>query len=471
MNIIQRIGRWFNNLFAKRNIEEALGVVIATSPAMLQAQEEWRQIYSGNARWNNEDTPSLFLAAGLCVEFARSVTVELKSEVTGSQRADYLQEQYLPVLDELRKTTEKACAGGTVVLRPFVREDSIHVTTVENNCYFPIRYNGLGELVSVVFADVISRDEKYYTLLEHCDWDNGTYTIIYYAFVSDDKTNLGKPIPLSEIEEWAELPPEITFEDVERPWFSVFKMPQLNHIDQTAPEGVAIFSKAIELLRQADKQHARTVWEYEGSELAVFAPVDMWRDIGRKDAQDPRKGEVKLDIPEGKDRLYVNTAISNESLKKPEVFNPPPRDESLHRGLDRIKRQIEFNCGASYGIISDPQTQDKTATEVRAGKQRFYSTIVDIQHSLEEALRNLIAIMDDMATRYYLAPQGVYDISFQWDDSVIADREREFTEKMQLLSASVLSPVEMRAWYLGVDVDSEGAQNLPGAFDEPETED
>lgn len=476
MNLFRQIKGWLSGLFAKKDIEDALKIKIATSPAMQEAQELWRKVYAGFAPWNDKCTPSLFLAAGLCVEFARSVTVELKSEIRSSAgpnpveetgtRAAYLQEQYNTVLASLRKAVEDACAGGTIVLRPFVRGGAILVDAVENDCFFPIRYNELKELERVIFLSTIVKREKFFTLLEDCDYSNGNYTITYSAYVSDNKRNLGRPCPVNDVEEWAALPPSITFNDVKQPWFVMLTMPQKNHIDKTSPEGVSIFSKAIEHLRRADKQSARMDWEYEGGELAVFAPADMWRDIGKKDAQNPRNGEVRLDIPKGKDRLFVQTNIADDAMSIPTVFNPEFRDESLHRGLDRIKRQIEFICGCSYGIISDPQSQEKTATEIIAGKQRFYSTIMDIQAATQSALEKLIDIMDDITTRYYLAPQGNYETSFQWDDSIIADRETEFKERLQAQGAGWISAIENRAWWLGVDKESEEAQDVPNGFDE-----
>lgn len=481
MNIFQRAARWIQGLFPKIDIEHALDVKIATSPAMLAAQELWRKLYIGEAPWNSEDVPSLFLAAGLCVEFARSVTVELNSEITGSPRAEYLQEQYIRVLDDLRKTTEKACAGGTVIIRPFVRGELIHTRTIENNGYWPIRYNELGDLVEVVFADIIHRDEKYYTLLEHCDWKDNTYSIEYHAYKSDDKEHLGMEISRTEVEEWANLL-DISFDEVEQPWFSVFKMPQLNHVEQNAPEGVSVFSKAVDLIRKADELASQTEWEFKGGELAVFAPADMWKDIGKKDALNPRNGQVKLEIPDGKERLYVNTGIDSTSLKTPETFNPEFRDDSLHRGLDRIKRQIEFNCGMSYGIISDPQTVQRTATEIEASLQRFWSSVSDVQKSLEESLRRLIEIMDDMSTRYLLAPQGNYDVSFDWDDSIIVNQAEQQTEVkaeigtlIGLLGAQVIQPNEIRAvaknnlkYFSMVTEDDiiEASKEVPGAFEE-----
>lgn len=452
MSLWQRVRRWWSHLIPYENIEEALGVTISTSQDMLDAQELWRKMFAGDAPWNDENNPSLFLAAGLCTEIARSVTIKFESEVTGSPRADFLNKQHQRGIRDLRSDVEKLCFGGTIIWRPFVLGGNIYNSTSENNCYYPIKYNELNELIEVVFADTVIQRDKYYTLLEHCIFANNTYTIEYTAYRSDYPDELGKAVRLSSVERWATLPPLFRFKNVERPWFVTIRMPQLNHIEQNSPDGAALFSKAVNLIRDADRQYGRTVWEFEGGELAVDAPSDMWRDIGRKDPLNPRNGRVVLDMPEGKKRLYRNTGIASDKLL-PTVFNPDFRDASLYNGLNNICRKIEFASGLAFGIISDPQAVERTKAEVLHGRERSASTVKDIQGTLEAALRQLVAVMDDMATRYYLAPQGKYDISFFWDDSIMetseeknAEYNAELGRLMLALQAGLIKPEVVTAF-------------------------
>ena len=57
--------------------------------------------------------------------------------------------------------------------------------------------------------------------------------------------------------------------------------------------------------------------------------------------------------------------------------------------------------------------------------------------------------MDKYATVYGLAPEGDYDVSFDWDDSILTDRDQQNQEMLMLLNAGIVSKVEYRMWYYG----------------------
>ena len=84
-------------------------------------------------------------------------------------------------------------------------------------------------------------------------------------------------------------------------------------------------------------------------------------------------------------------------------------------------------------------------------RQRTYATILDVQTALQDALVQLVWAMDQWATRGELAPEGEYEMLFEFDDSVVVNRQEEFMERMQLVTAGVMQPWELRAWYLGED--------------------
>ena len=60
----------------------------------------------------------------------------------------------------------------------------------------------------------------------------------------------------------------------------------------------------------------------------------------------------------------------------------------------------------------------------------------------------MIEVLDIYCDIYDFAQRGKYTVSFDFDDSIVCDRTREFTEKITLLENGIIAPWEMRAWYL-----------------------
>ena len=66
--------------------------------------ELWSRMLEGRGPWINKEVVSAGLPAAISGEIARLITLELKSEITGSTRANYLQKVYQnKVLNQLRQ--------------------------------------------------------------------------------------------------------------------------------------------------------------------------------------------------------------------------------------------------------------------------------------------------------------------------------------------------------------------------------
>jgi len=129
-------------------------------------------------------------------------------------------------------------------------------------------------------------------------------------------------------------------------------------------------------------------------------------------------------------------------------------------------RRIEFNSGLAYGTLSNPQTVDKTATEIKIAQQRSYSTITDTQKALTRALEDLLYAMDVWVTISRLAPGGVYRTTFDYDDSVIVDKETQFIQDLRLVSTNIMSRQEFRMRNFGED-EATAKQRVKDAEPEP----
>lgn len=454
-----------SKMFPKNTIGNAMDVDIAVSDQMSNAISSWTDYYELRCWWlnhgENADEPDCY-SIGLPIqiprEIARLVTVEMESEVAGN---DYLNEQYKRVLKELRRQVEYAVAKGGVVFKPYVDDNKIVVDYVQADKFYPIAYNNTGEITSAVFVEQIQKGNEFYTRLEVHEWKDRMYTITNKAFKKhtnsfisrQDDVSLGREIPLSSVSEWSQLSEEpITINNVDKPLFSYFKMPFANNIDQASPLGVSIYgnSSTIHLIKEADKMYSRILWEYESKETAIDVDVTAFQ----------RDTDGNFVLPKREKRLFRSLNIQQGDGKELySTYSPEIRDSALFNGLNKILQRIEWNCGLSYGTISDPLEVAKTATEIISSKQRMYSNVKDIQNALEESLDHLVYIMWVWG-RLYRLTNGSYETSFKWDDSLVVDRDAELASMLADVSANILRPEIYLAKKYGV-TEEEALKMMP----------
>ena len=446
------------DLFAlNRSIQEVFGVKIALTSTMQELQSEWRNIVAGEAPWNNKDTRSLLLADAVAGEIASRVSLGLKCEVSGSVRADYINEQLKPIIDELQYTVAAVCNGGEAIYKPYMTADGIEVTLVETDSYWPIGYNTRNELIDVIFGAVYQTDRYIYRLLERqlYDAETQTHAIEYRAFKAEQTghgftpENIGRPVELAEVPDWAQLQ-NIIIQGIESPLFVVIKAPPTKVFEKPQRQGVPVWAKAVDMLKKADEHEARTAWEFFGSELAVDVSDDHLESTGSNRPGEKKK--AKLSLPQREQRLFRKHNVG--ALEQPlTVFNPEPRIAAYAHRMNDIMRRIEFLSGLSYGIISDNNMVEKTAEEFRSSKERLVTTVSGIQRdTMQPALEHLIDSFNVLAD-LQLIPYGVYESTFDWSESYALDRQAEVSERFTLLNGGALFLDEFRAYYNEVTLD------------------
>lgn len=436
--ILSFIRDWINKMLSTSNVKQALKIDVAISSTMATALELWMNIYNNQAGWLSADVQSLNLGAAIASELARAVTIEMKAEVSGSARGDFLNEQLKQVINTIRTNTEYCVAKGGLWFKPYIKGGQIAIDYVQADQGYPVAFDANQNMTAAVFADQRVIKGKYYTRLEFHQLTGPGYQIINSAWVSDDKNSLGRQIPLTEVDDWAELEEQALILNVDKPLFAYFKMPFANNIDVTSPLGVSIFSRAAQsasgkcLLQQADELWSNFLWELESAKRALY--VDPTALEKNSTTSNPQLGAKRLYRT-----LSMSSGVDEEFFKE---WSPTIREVNILNSLDAVLRRIEFNCGLSYGILSNPESQALTATEIVNSKQRYYSNVVDVQKSLQAALENLLYAMDVWVTLGNLAPRGTYTAVFDFSDSVVADDALQFTQDQQAVTMNAMPKVE-----------------------------
>lgn len=446
--IVNTVKRFF---FPQAVAEREFGASPAVSLTMEQHIGLWYAMMVNTPPWQNCDVKAVGLPAAICREVARPTLVEFTANITGSKRADYLNENFQTAKENFNRALELGLALGGVALKPYIYGDNMLVDVTGAAGFQPTKFDPSGRCIGGVFKDKpVKVNGTYYVRLESHELNGTTYTIKNKAYYSDSAGSVGADAQLTTIPEWADIEPEVAIENVDGPLFAYFKPPIANTADSNSMCGMSIYGDAatVELIKQADEQWERLRWEYKSSERKVL----MDGTSSTADMFNKRLFEIGPFSPNGDFFQHIEPQI---------------RDDAIYRGFQNTLRRVEFNIGLSYGDISDPQTIEKTATEIRSSKQRKYVLVSSIQAALAHTFDSLIYAMDVYASLYGLAPAGDYEATYDWDDSILDDQEtkdKEFSRDLQLTSAGVMNPWELRAKYFNEDEDTAKAA-LPTAQD------
>ena len=463
------IRKWVDKLFPVKSLENEMKIQIAVSSKMDNAIELWKDMYENHPPWEGkEGVICTNIPATIAEEMARLILTELELEVTGSQMADFINEQLERELIDLDIQMERYCAKGGIVLKPYVsvdadgNPDKIEIDFVEADKFYPTEYNSKGEITSAVFLQHKRIGEYLYTRAEYHRFSGNSVTIVNKAFRSEREATYNddeavfsrpfdKPVLLSEVPEWAGLSEEpVTIGNVWKPLFVYIRTAKSNNIDNGSPLGVSVYSKCIELVHEVDKLIGQIVWEYDAKEAALHVSEEFLK----KD----KNGKPVL--PEGKDRLYRSFDEGNGDKGLFAEYSPEIRDDPMFNGLNKFLKRIEWTVGFAYGTLSDPNELDKTATEILSSKQRSYRTVSRLQKAWTIGIENLVDAMVVLARLYGLAPDGTVNVNCNWGDSVLEDTEKEYQRRWAMVVSGKMKLEKFYAWYFGC-TEEEAKEYIP----------
>lgn len=435
MGFINYMKGLIRRLFPVKDIKSALNIELALSGEMLDKIELWQKCYCGNASWIDEKNgvSSLRLEQSVVREFSNITLNEMTASVTNA----VLNEVFQTAIRDLNMYLQEGLATGSMVIKPLGGDK---VQYVSANAFLPVEYDVRGRLIKVIFPEIKKIGDKYFTRLEfhNLDYEKGL-TITNKAYVSTTPTVLGREIPLERVEEWKKLDNFISYPLMKRPAFGYYRNPIKNNIDGSHC-GVSIFDSALEMIKKTDKQFGRLDWEFESGERIIHVDEAVLRDGGN--------------LPTLNERLYIGLNLGEDEFYK--EFSPQFRQADIISGLEEYKRNIEFEVGLSYGDISNPQTVDKTATEIKSAKKRKYNTVSAIQNNLKDCLDDLVyalAFYKGMATQEY-------ELICDFKDSILVDDETERQQDRSDVNMGVMRLEEYRAKWYGEPVE-EALKNLP----------
>lgn len=464
MNIIEMLKGVFKKMLSPKTIEEILHINPAMSSEMKNAIELWNAMYQNKSPWLVQEDGTVLKSLGLpsiiASEKARTATIEMKVKITGDgERADFMRKTFEQVTRTIRKNLEYGIALGGLVIKPYVTKGLddkyvIKFSYVKSTDFYPLTFSADGNLKEAAFIERIITKEFIYSKVEYHKLEGTRLIVTNTAYRNSNnavqgqvvsggiQTELGKQVPLTDVDEWANIAPIVEIDDIDILLFAYFKMPEASTVDINSPLGVSGFSRAVSNIRDADEIYSNLLWEFEGGQLAI----DVDRTAFNPIIDD--KGNVKYALPKYQNRLFRHNLDLGEDDTY-NVFNPQFREQSLINGLNTVLMHIEDLCSLSRGTLSEVvYTEARTATELKITKQCSYSANDEIQKELQKSFEMIFKIMDRYCDLYNIVPSGDYEVAYTWDDSILVDKDTERQGDLLDIDKGLMSKVEYRMkWY------------------------
>lgn len=407
----------------KSEAKQLFGTTAVTSGRMEEAIRFWMDIYRGKPEWVSpeEHIKTIKFAKAVCSETARLTTLAIGVDFDGS-RAEYMKQwNESAVMPKLRQWVEYACACGTIVLKP--NGTGVDIVTPAN---FEITdIDGIGNITGMRFQDRYKDGDYWYTKLEQHRFNNASvrysedeeykdvtfYQIQNRAFVSDNEAEIGTPCDLSNTK-WSMLQPEVNItkrsgEKINSMLFGVLRMPSSNDIDLDSPIGMAIFSDAIEELKDLDIAYSRNTQEiYDSESIELLGETIIQRPGEKVNAP----ADIKLPH-------HVRRVPGTSEDDFYQAIERPLRTSDRLVGINHLLSEIGYKCGYSNGyFVLDQKTGMVTATQVESDDRRTIQLIKDIRDALKVCLDDLYYAQSVFADLYNLAPVGDYETVYDFGD-------------------------------------------------------
>ena len=324
------------------------------------------------------------------------------------------------------------------------------------------------KVTSGIFVSREARDGYYYTVVEWHHWDGTTYRItndLYRQPIkgSEPQNILGWWYPLDKV--YPLLSPDTTMEDVQQAFFQYVRPFGANYADDNSPLGMSIYAPALNTLHGLDIMFDSLQREFVLGKKRIIAPARLMKVSAGVNGSRPDR------YFDADDEVWEALATDNpEDLKiydNSVDLRVEPHITGINGDLSILCAQIGFDPGT---LSFDATKGLKTATEVISENSKTFGTVKAHENLLKDALVDMVHAIFDLAVRYGLTWEGKtiesliaggYDVSVQFDDSIIEDKNAEINRGVSLVGAGLLSKRKFMTDMLGYtpeDADKELTQ-------------
>lgn len=370
-------------------------------------------------------------------KLANYVINDSNINITGDNaRVELLDKTTQSLWKRAKKITSMGFGYGGVILVPYVKGGKIYYSLVPQNRLTIDMTEGENITGATVLAEkkVIQGtvSKKTYIRWTNYKVENGNITITQ-QFSDED----GNKIPVPEF--WKNIQEVQVITGVDRVLFGYLKSP-INNRKANDNYGVPITYGCDATINEIKETMKQLYREYKLKE--AFVGVDVTMFDGKNGL--PATGLFKK-IDAGEDSFW-------------EVFDPSFRPFTDR--LQELYQRLEHEIGTSAGILSDVQTTNATATEIKRSMYDTFTIVDDMRSNIKKAMEDFLYSANVLANAYNLSPQGEYEIDFDWDYSLLTDTAEEWQQLVTANGKGIISDVEIRQWLKPEETIEESEQAL-----------
>lgn len=330
---------------------------------------------------------------------------------------------------------EAGYALGGLVLRPYVdtKTNKIKISFCRADTFYPLQSN-TNDISEAAIATITQQTEGkknvYYTLLEFHEWESSTYYIRNELYRSEEQSQTGVRVPLSTLDKYKELKEETALVGFTRPLFVYIKLAGKNNIDIDSPLSLGIIDNAKRQLIDINEKYDEFMNEVEEARRKILASDQFFK--------------VRHDEKGNPIRRFDNKTAVYQRLKSDDPFIsefvPTLRSQEFIDTINFILRIIELQTGFSSGTFSFDGQSVKTATEIISENSETFSTRSDNVLIVEEALKELITTIFELAASFNLfAYSDELGINIDFDDGVFQSQDAKADYYSKLVTAGLSS--------------------------------
>lgn len=315
---------------------------------------------------------------------------------------------------------------------------------------FPLSWANGGVKECAFTSSVVANGEKYCYLQIHRVGRDGNYIIENVVYL-DNNGSLTE-VPLGGVPGFECIPPVFPTGSPYRQ-FVIDRLNIANNYDNTLPMGIPAFANAIDQLKGVDVAYDSYVNEFVLGKKRVMIQSGATKTIEGDSVFDPND---------------VTFYVLPEDVKDGNLITPIDmalRTQEHNAGLQDMLNALSSRCGFGENHYRFDNGSVATATQVISENSTMFRTIKKHEIILHDVLEELARIILRLGNSVlHMGLNEAAEISIDFDDSIIENKDTDFARDMQLLNAGILNDWEFRMKWLNED-ESTAKAALPGMED------